>query len=130
MRKIKPLIVIVALGLIPASALAHRLANRHQKAALTSAFRASLNGEPVPGRCVTARISTPDTNWADVTFTVNRKGQVPPGCLKFAANGESIFHFRSGRWRFVTSGSSFVDGNGCAVPHVPKRVVSDFKLCG
>lgn len=35
----------------------------------------------------------------------------------------TIFHYRVGRWRFVTAGGSFVNSNGkCGVPHVPKAV--------
>jgi hypothetical protein len=56
---------------------------------------------------------------------------MPAGCAKYAANGISIFHYRAGRWRFVTAGSSFVNSDGtCGVPHVPRAVIKDFRLCG
>jgi hypothetical protein len=135
MRKlVKLLIVTVALGVLPASALAHRGANKAQRSALTRAARAlSPTGSSTrhtPERCLKFAISTPETSWAAVQTFVGRNGHVPPGCEKYAANGVVIFHFESGGWRFVTEGSDFSNGNRCVIPHVPKRVVADFKLCG
>jgi hypothetical protein len=131
MRYAKLALVIAVVGVFPAVAIAHRLANPTQKAALTRAFRTSANGEPVPERCLTVEISTANSSWAQVSFAFGRNGRLPSGCLKYAANGVSIFQSRAGRWHFVTAGSDFAKPNGgCGVPHVPKRVVSDFKLCG
>jgi hypothetical protein len=134
MRYIKMLMVIAALGIVPAAALAHRPADKSQKAALTQADRAlsppgSLTRH-TPERCLKFAISTPETSWAAVQTFVGRNGRVPQGCEKYAANGVVIFHFRSARWHFVTEGSDFFNGKGCVVRHVPKRVVADFKLCG
>jgi hypothetical protein len=135
MRKlVKLLTVTVALGVLPASALAHRGATRAQRAALTQATRAlSPSGSPTrhtPERCLKFAISTPASSWASVQTLVGRNGRVPRGCARYAANGVIIFHLQSGRWHFVTEGSDFTNGRRCVVPHVPKRVVADFKLCG
>jgi hypothetical protein len=47
------------------------------------------------------------------------------------ADGVVLFHYRAGKWRFVTAGSSFRNGNGgCALSKtVPRAVIADFKLC-
>ena len=133
MRFVKLLIVTATLGVLPASALAHRGANRAERAALTQAARAlSPSGSATrhtPERCLKFAVSTPATSWASVQTLVGRNGRVPHGCARYAANGVIVFHLQSGRWHFVTEGSDFSNGKRCVVPHVPRRVVADFKLC-
>jgi hypothetical protein len=127
MRYIKLLAVCVVIGAYPtALALAHRAPTRSEKAALTHAFDSYVK-QPAPARCLQFEVSTRNAAWADVAFAPRS----PKSCLKYASNGDVIFHHTSGKWRFVTAGSSFVSGNGtCHVPHVPKPVVADFRLCG
>ena len=73
------------------------------------------------------KVSTANSAYALVTFAT----RLPHACLKDASNGVVIFHHQRGKWRFVIAGSSFISGNGtCDVPHVPKNVAVDFKLCG
>lgn len=129
MRRVKLGLVLLALLAFPAVALASKPASTSQKAALLKAF----GDKQAPARCLTALISTSNRSWGAVYFTglwvPARK--MPPGCAKYAANGITIFHYRAGRWRFVTAGSSFVNSNGkCGVAHVPKAVIKDFHLCG
>jgi hypothetical protein len=128
-RHVKLGLVLLALLAFPTVALASKPASASQKAALLKAF----GDKQAPARCLTALISTPNRSWGAVYFTglwvPARK--MPAGCAKYAANGISIFHYRAGRWRFVTAGSSFVNSDGtCGVPHVPRAVIKDFRLCG
>jgi hypothetical protein len=128
-RYLKSLLVLVALGGLPAAAFASTPATPSQKTALLKAAGDSR----VPARCLTARISSADRSFAEVYFTgLWGAGQrLLRGCERYAANGVSIYHYRAGRWHFVTAGSSFVTGRGvCRVPHVPTPVVADFRLCG
>jgi len=128
-RYLRPLIALVALVGFPAAAFASTPATQNQKRALMRAERVTR----VPARCLTALISTADRSFAEVYFTglwgVGHR--LPHGCEKYAANGVAIFHYRAGHWHSVTAGSSFVTSTGgCRVPHVPKPVVEDFRLCG
>jgi hypothetical protein len=126
MRAVKLLVAVVVLGAFPALALAHRGPTKAQRTALTSAFDKYVH-EQVPTKCLRYEVSTANAAWADVSF----QPTFPKSCEKLASNGEVIFHHTRGKWRFVTAGSSFVNGNGtCGVPHVPKPVVKDFGLCG
>ncbi|HTX08303.1 MAG TPA: hypothetical protein VME22_06805 [Solirubrobacteraceae bacterium] len=129
MRYVRPLIVLVGLLGFPAAAVASAPATQSQKRALEKA----LGDGQVPARCLTARISTANRSFAEIYFTGlwGAPRPMPSGCEKYAANGVSIFRYRAGRWRGVTAGSSFVTSSGgCRVPHVPKPVIEDFRLCG
>jgi hypothetical protein len=130
MRYVKVLIVLAVLGAYPAIALAHKKPSRTQRAALAKAFDKSLK-ESVPAKCLREEISTVNASWAWVEFGFDRKGHLPVGCAKFAANGRAIFHFRAGRWRWVTSGSDFTDPNGgCSLDSkMPRKVIKDLGLC-
>lgn len=129
MRYLKPLIALAVLAAFPTLALASKPASQVQKRAL---MRASGDSR-VPAHCITARISTADPSFAEVYFTgLWGPGQrMPRGCERYAANGVSILQNRARRWHAVTAGSSFVTSTGrCQVPHVPRSVVEDFRLCG
>jgi len=128
-RHLKLGLVLLALLVFPAVALASAPASKTQRTALLKAF----GDKQAPARCLTTLISTANRSWGAVYFTglwvPARK--MPRGCAKYAANGITIFHYRVGRWRAVTAGSSFVNSNGtCGVPHVPRAVIKDFRLCG
>lgn len=129
MRHLRPLLIVLALMMVPAVALAAKPATGRQKTALLRAFGDS----PTPAHCLTALVSTANRSWGEVYFTGlwGAHQRMPRGCEKYAANGVTIFHVRHGRWHMVTSGSSFVSNGGrCRVPGVPKAVVKDFRLCG
>lgn len=129
MRYLKPLIVMVAVAWLPTAAFASKPATQAQKAALVRAFGDSK----APARCITARISTANPAFAEVYFTgLWGAGQrMPRGCESYAGNGVTILRHHAGRWHAVTAGSSFATSTGgCLVPHVPKPVVEDFRLCG
>jgi len=130
MKSLKVLLVLAVLGAYPAVALAHRKPNKTQRAALVKAFNRGAK-TPTPAKCLSEEISTVNTSWAWVEFGFDSSGHLPSGCLKFAANGRTIFHFKAGKWRFVTAGSSFVDSNGgCSLnKKMPPKVVKDLGLC-
>lgn len=129
MRYLKVVLALAALGAYPAAALAHKAPSTSQRTALTRAFNRYVHA-PVPAHCLKYEVSTANSAWAEVEFYGVRQGKLIPSCAKFASNGEVIFHFKGGKWRYVTSGSSFENSNGvCGVHGVPKSVVSDFKLC-
>ena len=130
MRYAKVLLVLAALGVYPAVALAHRAPTKRERAALVTAFDHYVKA-PVVAKCLREEISTVNTSWAWVEFGFNHKGQLPAVCAKFAANGRVIFHFRAGRWRWVTSGSDFTNPNGgCSLDSkMPRKVIKDLGLC-
>jgi hypothetical protein len=74
-------------------------------------------------KCATVRVSTvtKKPKWARATWRDG--GQ---RCSPFASNGVTVEKKRAGRWRFVTSGSSFT----CAELYlkVPKPVAKDLKV--
>jgi hypothetical protein len=126
MRYVKWLAVIAVLCAFPAVALAHRAPSASQKTALTTAFDKYVD-RSVPAKCLRYEVSTANSAYALVAFAA----KLSHSCLKEASDGVVIFHLKSHRWRFVTAGSSFISGSGtCDVPHVPRNVAVDFKLCG
>lgn len=126
MRYLKVLLVFAALAVYPAIALAHKAPTKSQRTALAKAFGSYVH-EAVPANCLHYWVSTARSGWADVAFSPT----LPKSCIKFASNGDVIFHLVRGKWKFVIAGSSFVNSNGtCSVRGVPKPVVNDFKLCG
>lgn len=127
MRYLRSVAVIVALAAFPAVALASRPATRGQRNGLYKAFKKLNHVHTTPARCLTFRVSTAESGWANVTFNGAHSAH---GCLAYGFNGATIYHNVRGQWRFVTEGSSFVGSNGkCSVPHVPLKVARDFKLC-
>jgi hypothetical protein len=130
MRYVKLLALTAVLAAYPAVALAHKSPTKTQRTALNRAFSRYVHAA-VPLHCLKYEVSTENPAWAEVEFNGVAHGKLVPTCAKFASNGEVIFHFKGGKWRWVTAGSSFVNSNGtCGVPGVPKSVVADFKLCG
>jgi len=59
----------------------------------------------LPAKCAHVRISTvtEKPKWASVSF----RPHSPESCQPFASDGVTVAKKRSGRWRFVTAGSSF-----------------------
>jgi hypothetical protein len=129
MRLIKWLAAIVAVAAFPAVALASKPANSRQSAALYKAVKAH-DPAGIPERCLRFTISTANRSWADVGLKVTSKG-VARGCSKWGFNGVTIFHYRSGRWHYVTEGSSFIgQGGGCSLTgRIPRAVIKDLGLC-
>ncbi|HEX3689099.1 MAG TPA: hypothetical protein VHV28_05355 [Solirubrobacteraceae bacterium] len=130
MKYVKMLIVLAVLGAYPAVAIAHKAPTKHQRMALVRTTDSYLH-EPIPGKCLSEEISTPNMSWAEVHFAPGPNGHLPVICAKFAANGVILFHFRAGQWRFEAAGSSFRNANGgCALSKtIPRKVITDFKLC-
>jgi hypothetical protein len=130
MRYVKVLLVLAVLGAYPAIALAHKAPNRRQRAALVKAFDRYVKA-PVAAKCLREEVSTVNSSWAWVEFGFGRSGQLPAVCAKFASNGQVVFHYRAGRWRWIAAGSDFRNGNGtCSLSSkMPGRVIKDLGLC-
>jgi hypothetical protein len=130
MKYMKLLMVLAVLGAYPAVALAHEKPNRTQQAALVKAFDHYVKA-PVGARCLREEVSTVNSSWAWVEFGFGHNGQLPAGCARFASNGQVVFHFRAGRWRWVAAGSDFRNANGsCSLStKMPRRVITDLGLC-
>jgi hypothetical protein len=130
MKYLKLFSALAVLAAYPAVALAHKAPTKSQRTALVKAFDRNVK-EPVPAKCLRAEVSTANASWAYVEFGFSHTGRLPVICAKFAADGRAIFHFRAGRWRWVTSGSDFRNGNGgCSLNNkVPRNVIKDLSLC-
>jgi hypothetical protein len=130
MRYVKLLAVLVTVCAYPAVAFAHKAPSKSQRAALVKAFDNNVK-EPVPAKCLREEISTANTSWAWVEFGFSHNGGLPAICAKFASDGKVVFHFRAGKWHWVTSGSDFRNPNGgCSLTgKLPKKVISDLDLC-
>ena len=78
----------------------------------------------LPAKCAHVRISTvtEKPKWASVSF----RPHSPEACEPFASDGVTVAKKRSGRWRFVTAGSSFecVD----LYKEVPVSVAQDLSI--
>ncbi|HTU94992.1 MAG TPA: hypothetical protein VMF14_04065 [Solirubrobacteraceae bacterium] len=132
MRYVKVLLVLAAVCAYPAVALAHKKPSKRQQTALIKAFNKAVKPPtPIPAKCLREEVSTANTSWAWVEFGFDHQGRLPAVCAKFAADGKVIFHFRAGKWRWVTSGSDFRNPNGgCSLNgKLPHKVISDLDLC-
>jgi hypothetical protein len=130
MRYVKVLLVLAVLGAYPAVALAHKAPNRRQRAALVTAFDHYVRA-PVAAKCLREEVSSVNQSWAWVEFAFGRNGRLPAGCAKFASNGQAVFHFRAGKWRWIAAGSDFRNpSGGCSLSRkMPAKVISDLGLC-
>ena len=130
MRYVKLVAVLAAVCAYPAVAFAHKAPSVSQKKALVKAFDNNVK-EPVPAKCLREEVSTANSSWAWVEFGVSHSGKLPVICAKFASDGRVVFHFKGGKWHWVTSGSDFHNGNGgCSLNgKLPKKVISDLDLC-
>jgi hypothetical protein len=115
-------VLIAIAALSPAVALARRLATSRQHAAVVNAAVVAHDLNQRQGRCTQVYISTANTSWAALDFPAKE----PKSCLALAANGIAVFHYRSGRWRFLTAGSDF---STCPPRGVPRNVTHDLRLC-
>src|SRR5581483_6836348 len=108
------LLAIVALA--PGTARAERKPTTKERIQIASVIH-------LPAVCAHVRVSTTSRKpkWAKVSW---RDGG--DQCTAFASNGVTIVHKASGRWHFVTAGSSFT----CAelYDQVPQRVVEDLRI--
>src|ERR1700753_3738304 len=132
MKYVKVFLVLAVLGAYPAVALAHKAPSKRQRTALVKAFNQAVKSPvAVPSRCLREEVSTVNASWAWVEFGFNHQGRLPAVGEKFASNGQAIFHFRAGKWRWVTSGSDFETPNGgCSLDSkMPRKVIKDLDLC-
>jgi hypothetical protein len=77
----------------------------------------------LPVVCARVRVSTVTTKprWASVSW--RRGGSV---CDPLASNGVTVVKKTSGRWRFVTAGSSFICSE--LYQQVPKAIAKDLRI--
>jgi hypothetical protein len=111
------LIAVVALGLaLPAIGQASRKPTVKEGIQIATVVH-------LPIRCAKVRISTETKKpkWGKVSF--RPKGD---SCDAFASNGVSVVKKSSGRWRFITAGSSFECGELYKL--VPKAIANDLGI--
>jgi hypothetical protein len=117
MRRIAFIAVLaVAAASLVASASANRRSTSKEKAQIAKVVGL------VP-KCATVRVSTVTKKAKWATAEWRDGGQ---RCSPFASNGVTVEKKTSGRWRFITSGSSFTCGELYA--KVPKPVAKDLKV--
>lgn len=121
MRRIV-LACIVALMLLPVSAMAARNPSVAERNAVRIAAVSAHDISAAQAVCTRVRISTVDARWASLDFVL------PPSkaCEKYAANGIALFRRRAGHWRFVAVGSAY----RCGYHHIPGRVLDDLVFAG
>jgi hypothetical protein len=97
------------------------MASAREHAAVVAAAVAAHDINRIQGFCARVFVSTVDARWTSLDFPE------PPSkpCEMYTADGIALFHWRHGRWHFVTAGSSF----RCPIRGVPMRVAHDFKVC-
>jgi hypothetical protein len=113
-----------ALVLITCAAAAALAAVAHAERKPTTKERIQIASViHLPAACAHVRVATtsPKPKWGKVSW---RDGG--DQCTALASNGVTIVHRSSGRWRFVTAGSSFT----CSELHdqVPSAVVNDLRI--
>jgi hypothetical protein len=87
----------------------------------TATERAALaQAMEMPRRCLRIRIATVRTGWASVRL----RSPLPDSCLKYAADGVSVWRKRDDVWRQRFAGSSW----SCPIPGVPEDVRKDLRL--
>jgi hypothetical protein len=127
----KAILIATLIGALiaPTAAYASRPATPNEQVAVTEAlgkfpYKGYPHGIYLPVVCSVVRISTVNQTWASFHYVVPRGSA---GCLKFAADGITLFHFGNHRWHAVTAGSAF----RCPIvsyvhqPRVPAAVARD-----
>ena len=116
--------IIFVLGLVlPAAAVASRVATGRTRTAIERAAAPQLRG--IPERCLVARVTTKDgDNWATVAFNAMNYRS----CERRVFNGSVIVHRARRTWHYVTSGSARIP---CGRSGIPIAVRQDLHLsCG
>lgn len=114
-------ILLLAVVLVPGTALAHRRATRPERNAILAAVVRQGELSKAQAACQVVTISTVDRSYAALTWPAS----LSRACSRVAANGVILEHRKRGRWRFVTVGSSF----RCPIKAVPNRVARDLGVC-
>jgi hypothetical protein len=130
MRHLRWFAAIAGVPMFPAVALAYKPADPPQAAALYRAFSKAPTAGKTPQRCLRLVVSTADASWATIGYRYGVNGPLR-GCLKYEADGVIIFHYRGGRWRYVSEGSDFLTATGRCVltGKIPRAVLKDLRLC-
>jgi glucose/arabinose dehydrogenase len=113
--------LLMALMLVPATALAHRRATKTERRTILAAIVKQRQLTQPQAACQVVTISTVNQSYASATWPA----KLSKACQRVAANGVIIEHRTKGRWRFVTVGSSFQ----CPVKGLPTRVARDLGIC-
>ena len=109
------LMAVLAISLIvPAAVQASRKPTAKERAQIASVIH-------LPAACAKVRVSTitKKPKWGSVAFRPNS----PTTCQPLASNGVTVVKKSSGRWHFVTAGSSFSCSDLYA--QVPQPVARD-----
>jgi hypothetical protein len=114
-------LLVVAGGLIPAAAFAHRRATKAERNAVLAAVVRQGQLSKDQAACQVVTISTANRYYAATTWP----GKLSRACRRVAANGVIIEHRTARGWQFVTAGSSFQ----CPIKGVPTRVARDLAVC-
>lgn len=121
MKRVALIVLLIAVVVVPATALARRKANSQQRKGIIAAGVAAKDISKAQGPCARIYVSTVNSNWASLDFPP----QPSHACRQLVANGVGLFQKRSGKWHFVTAGSEFT----CPIKGVPKKVAHDLKVC-
>jgi hypothetical protein len=113
--------LLVVAGIVPTVALAHRRATKDERTAVLTAVVKQHQLSKAQATCQTVTISTVNQSYAALTWPK----KLSKACMQVAANGVIIEHRSTGRWRFVTVGSSF----RCPIKGVPTPVAHDLGVC-
>ncbi len=113
------LVLIAALAIsliVPAAVRAIRKPTTKEKAQIASVVH-------LPVSCARVRVSTvtKKPKWGTVSFNLG-----PATCEPLASDGVTVVRRASGRWHFVTAGSSFTCSELYA--QVPEPIARDLKI--
>jgi hypothetical protein len=113
--------LLLAAGVLPAAALAHRRATQAERSAILAAVVRQHELNQAQAACQIVTISTVNQKYAAVTWP----GRLSRACMRVAANGVILEHRQTRSWQFVTVGSAF----RCPIRGVPAPVAHDLRVC-
>lgn len=117
MKIFVPVSLLAAAVLLCAVAVTSATASRKPRATERAALAQAMQ---TPRRCLRIRVATVRPGWASVRF------RMPPSdsCMRYAADGVSVWRRRDDVWRHRFAGSSW----SCPIPKIPEDVRKDLKL--
>ena len=122
MLRIRVGVTLALFGLlIPASAMAHRSANKNERATILAAAVHQGELSSRQALCQTVTVSTVNQSYAALTWPA----KLSQTCVKVAANGTVIERRARSGWLLVAAGSSFE----CPIRAVPTPVARDLGVC-
>jgi hypothetical protein len=124
MRRLIPAILLLVLvAALPSVAIAHRAATRPQRRAILAAVVHQHQLSKAQAACQQVTISTVNATWAALAWPE----KLSKACLRVAADGVIIEHFRAEAWHFSFVGSDVP----CTAGGMPAKVGKDLlTYCG